>query len=263
MPTDLFKDVLYTAGEGADAADLNNMRGYLGARLFDQVLSAAIGNARSGSATAPPELRNTAATAPTIYALSGGAGYIIPGGGARQTTVRAGTILQQVGSPSGDAASFLPYTMVDGEFTLTHAVGDATNPRIDVIEVKLEYVDGNNESRIIQDPPPSVAQSVQSIAKKRRVQATFQIVQGTPAASPAFPPLTAGFAALGAVVVPATHNAVFVATTHFSDLRVPLGGARGTASPPRAASGAPRWRRQARGRSSSHARWVAISGSLV
>jgi hypothetical protein len=223
MPTDLFKRVLYNNGEGADVQDFNNGGGYAEARLFDQVLRAGSGNARGGAIGQDPDLRTTLSTAPFLYALSAGAGYIVPGAGAREITVRAGTILQQVGATSGDAASLLPFTMADAAFTLTHAIGDATNPRVDVIEVKLEYVDGNTESRIVEDPPPSGLQSVQTIAKKRRIQATFQIVQGTPAATPAYPTLTAGFAALGAVLVPATHNAVFTALAHLRDLRIPIG----------------------------------------
>jgi hypothetical protein len=222
MPTDLYKDVLFTDGEGADVADLNNLRGFMGARVFDQVLRAAAGNARGGSTSQDPAKRLTVSAAPFLYALSGGTGYIAPSG-LLQTTVRGGTIFQQVGSPAGDAASFLPYTMVDGEFTLAHAAGDATHPRVDVIEVKLEYVDGNSESRVIQDPPPSVLQSVLTINKKRRVQATFQINQGTPAASPAYPSLTSGFAALGAVLVPAGHTGLWTPATHLRDLRIPIG----------------------------------------
>jgi hypothetical protein len=222
MPTDLFKAVLFNNGEGADVQDFNNIRGFMGARLFDQVLRAAAASARGGTAELPTQ-RTALATAPFLYALTGGAGYIVPGGAALQTTVRAGTIFQQVGATSGDEASFLPFTMADAAFTLTHAIGDATNPRIDVIEVKLEYVNGDSESRIVQDPAPSALQTVQTINKKRRIQATFQIVAGTPGATPAYPSLTAGFAALGAVLVPATHNAVFVAQTHYSDLRIPLG----------------------------------------
>jgi hypothetical protein len=219
---DLFKRVLFTNGEGADVADFNNMGGYVEARLFDQTLRARAGSVRGGVSELPTQ-RTTLATAPFLYALSGGAGYIVPGAGARETTVRAGTIFQQVGSPSGDAATFLPYTMIDGEFTLTHAIGDATNPRIDVIQVQLAYDDDDPQSRVIEDPPPSGLQSVQTIDKKRRLVATFQIVAGTPSATPAYPTLTAGFAAIGAVLVPATHNAVFVAQTHYSDLRIPLG----------------------------------------
>jgi hypothetical protein len=222
MPNDLYKAVLFNNGEGADVQDFNNIRGFMGARLFDQVLRAAAASPRGGVSELPTQ-RTAIATAPFLYALTGGAGYIVPGGAALQTTVRAGTIFQQVGSPAGDEATFLPFTMADAAFTLTHAVGDATNPRIDVIEVKLEYVNGDSESRIVEDPPPSGLQSVQTINKKRRVQATFQIVAGTPGATPAYPSLTAGFAALGAVLVPATHNAVFVAQTHYSDLRIPLG----------------------------------------
>jgi hypothetical protein len=220
---DLHKDVLFHDGEGADFTDQNDVRGFLGARLFDQVIRAVAGNARGGAASQDPDLRTTVSAAPFLYALSGGAGYIVPGAGALQTTVRAGTILQQVGSPTGNEPSFLPYTMADGAFTLTHAAADPTNPRVDVIEVKLELVDDDSQMRSTMAPPPSLAISTTAITKKRRIKATFQIKQGTPAATPAYPSLSAGFAALGAVQVPAAHAAVFVAATHLRDLRVPVG----------------------------------------
>jgi hypothetical protein len=222
MPTDIFKGVLFSDGEGADFNDFNNLRAYGHARLTDQILRAAAANARGGSSSQDPNLRTTVSAAPFLYSLAGGAGYCVPGGSALQTTVRAGTILQQVGSPSGDEPSFIPYTLIDGDFTLTHSAGDATNPRIDVIEIKLEYVNGNSETRIFEDAVTHV-QTSQSFNKKRRVQITAQIKQGTPAATPAYPTLTSGFAAIAAVRVPATHSAVFTAKDHMRDLRIPLG----------------------------------------
>lgn len=218
MPFDPFKGILWNDGEGIEHGDLNVTSRYPEARLFDQVIRATAGNARA----ATDQLAQlTVSPAPFLYALGGGQGYIVPGAVALQTTVRGGVIFQQVGGVDGNAPTFLPYTMVDGSFTLTHAIGDATNPRIDVIEVKLELVDSDTATRDFEDATTE-ALTTSTPAKTRRVFATFQIKAGTPAASPTYPALTAGFAALGAVLVPATHNAVFTALAHMRDLRLPL-----------------------------------------
>jgi hypothetical protein len=147
----------------------------------------------------------------------------VAGTGALETSVLAGTILQgsSVGA-TGVAADLLAYTFEPSEFTLTHATGDATNPRIDVVEVKLETITADSTSRDFEDAVTE-ALTTTSVDKTRRTQITIQIKQGTPAASPGFPALTAGFVGLGAVLVPALHAGVFVAETHLSDLRIPLG----------------------------------------
>ncbi len=71
MPTDLYKDVLFSDGEGADTADLNNLRGYMGARVYDQLLRAAAGNARGGGIAQDPDHRSTvSASCPTRWSTA-------------------------------------------------------------------------------------------------------------------------------------------------------------------------------------------------
>lgn len=65
----------------------------------------------------------------------------------------------------------------------------------------------------------------QSVAKNRRVQATFQLKQGTPAATPTYPTPSTGFVPLFAVYVPTSHNAVHT-KANLRDMRMPLGGLR-------------------------------------
>lgn len=64
-----------------------------------------------------------------------------------------------------------------------------------------------------------------SLNKARRVKATFQIKKGTAGATPAHPPLTAGYCAVAAIRIPALHNAAHD-VENIRDLRYPLGGVR-------------------------------------
>lgn len=258
-------------------------------------------------------------------------GYVYPTGNVKELSCVAGPVVQYVSStgisdPTEATPILLVYWLGANEFTLTTATGDATNPRIDLVEMKLQMVDDGSVARTFNvesvraalDLAPLTAncetvvearsggaagnsltlalvadgagagsltqngnawtfhyQSTvttvanfetaiqassmlqvrttdasgtlaspgdtfgataftggvdqrlvsQTINKKRRVSATFQIKQGTPAATPAYPTPTAGFVPIASVHVPATH-----ASTHslanLRDNRYPLGGVR-------------------------------------
>jgi hypothetical protein len=214
MATDLYKGVFYTDGEGADVADLNNMRGSGDARLLDQVLAHLAGGPLGGT---QPDVDLYGAhggdvplgsSIPVAYTLTAGEAYLFADGTpGNELRVAPGTVFHKTAAKSGDAPTFLAYDIGAADFAFTIANGDATNPRIDLVQIRLELVTGDNESRIIQDPPPSVLQSVLSTPKKRRVQATCTVKAGTPAATPTFPAPDAGYVALGAIHVPATWTA--------------------------------------------------------
>lgn len=214
MPTDLFKGVLFTDGEGADFDDLNDLRGYGDARLLDQLLEHQIGGPLGGT---EPDAELYGAHAgnaplgsvvPVAYTLTAGEAYLFADGTpGNELRIAPGVVFQKLAAKTGDEPTFVSYEIGASDFTFTIANGDATNPRVDLVQIKLEYVNGNSESRIVQDPLPSVLQSVQTPNKKRRIQATCSVKAGTPAATPTFPAPDAGYVALGAVHVPATWTA--------------------------------------------------------
>lgn len=220
---DVYKEVLFNDGEGLVYSDLNDIQRFAAARLFNQVVIASFAAGNAATSLDPDIGSNLAAaiSAPMVFALHGGAGFVIPGVGARTTTVRAGTIMTYDSTvTAGSDMAYKPYTLTDTEFTLTHDVGDA-NPRIDLIEIKIDETDGTLTARDFQD---AVTLGVTSTltAKRRQGVLTAQIKKGTAAATPTYPSPTAGYSVLGAVYVPALHNAVFT-TDHIRDQRFPLG----------------------------------------
>jgi hypothetical protein len=77
----------------------------------------------------------------------------------------------------------------DVQFTLS-AAGVGLQ-RYDLITVKLEDIDGDSEPRDFKDGVTG-ALSTSSLSKKRAVRATFDVTQGTAAASPTIPSVPAG-----------------------------------------------------------------------
>lgn len=79
-------------------------------------------------------------------------------------------------------------------------VGDASNPRIDILEIRPIQNTYNQESRQFKDPLTS---SITSALTNTRIEHgfEFQIVEGTPAASPVAPSKTAGWVKLAEVSI--------------------------------------------------------------
>jgi hypothetical protein len=344
MPNlDGFRRVLFNAGEQGVSADYNmlqrqfhmlvlEMFGYGGMTNMTQQAAGVLVNL-------DPEQNDWAmgadgSTVAFDVALCPfpASGYVVPGLTARTLTVgSAGPIVQvlddTVGIPDETHPTVASYWLQVGDFTLTTAIGDATHPRVDLVEMKLEYVDTSLETRVYNqeanqatldlDPltanvdtiiraraggtggnhvsialvaggtgtgtltasgnaltfhfqtgvttvanfetavtasdlieidtagtPANVLASPGDVLtathlvggtnsiivgspldKATRVQATFQIKQGTPAAAPVYPTPSTGFVPVAAVLVPTLHNAVH-SIINLRDMRWPLGGVR-------------------------------------
>lgn len=213
MPTDLFKQVLFNNGEGLVHTDLNNVAKFADARLNDMIFSRMVGNlATDEDPSITGEHSENPALTSLIYTLTGGCAVIKQGSTTTRVTITSGTIFQKIANVDGADAKFLSYMVDESDVDLVIAAGDATNPRIDILQCKLEYVDGGLESRDVEDATTEVV-TTQSINKTRRVQATFSIKAGTPAATPTYPTPDAGYALLAAVRVPASWAANFSADT--------------------------------------------------
>lgn len=215
------REVLFNDGEALDFNDLNNIQRYLRCQAWDEAFALQI---KTASALSFQERRGVLPDTTHCYAIGGG--YIHAGGSNRQLISVAGLIGQSLAAvaPNGTDAQFLTYYLGDSEIDVTTAVGDATNPRIDIVCVKLSYEAadaGDNESRDIQDATTLVLSS-STLVKKRKVKMQSQLVAGTPAGSPAEPAVPAGYVKLAAVVVPATHNTTHDWSANGRDYRMPI-----------------------------------------
>lgn len=205
MATDSYKDELWNDGEGLDSADLNDARGFIGARLFDQLLAHMMGGPL---ASANPTLWGdhggdspSGGTVPLAFTLGVGDAYLwfdgVPQGELR---IAPGTVFQKVAGKNGNEPTLLSYDIGASDFTFTVADNAAGNPRVDLIQIKLELVNTDVQSRDFKDAITG-ALTTTTPTKKRRVQATCNVKAGTPAATPTYPTPDAGFVALGAVYV--------------------------------------------------------------
>lgn len=236
--TDIYQEVLFSDGEGATPDDINESQRRLRGMILDTLLAFRITNGiQDGSggigAVLDPELGDwlvygdlAAAAAQVAFTPFPQTGFTNNDLAARTLVVQPGVFvqsLQDIASSTPDLPTCLLFTL-NAPVSLVTAVGDATNPRVDLVEMKLEIVEDSPDARDFEDAVTR-AKSSTNPNKARRTKATFQIKAGTPAASPAYPSCTAGFVPVSAVWVPATHNAVH-SGANMRDLRWPLGGVR-------------------------------------
>lgn len=241
MSNDIFgKKVLFNDGEGLFHGDLNNLQNQIYRQLFDNLLFGMIPNVASDNPTTPTsestywasgqDLAQTLSNSygkDLVFTTSPGGGYFAPDTvTARKINSVPGTIICPIDNPSSPASDFImvPFQMgyTVGAINFTLAIGDATNPRIDLIEVKLEWESGNPTSVDFQDATTHVVTTT-TVNKDRRIKATFQVKQGTPAAIPSYPTPSAGFRAMSAFFIPALFNSTIGTASQTRDLRWPLG----------------------------------------
>lgn len=207
MPTDLFSQVLFNNGEGAVHTDFNRVGSRAAASALDQILLRQVGNL---GVSADPDIVGVT-TIPghdsLIYTSTGGDCVIQQGAAATQVKLGTGTLFQRRPSPAavdGTEALFLPYTIVESDSTqFTISAGHATLPRIDIVQVKLEWIDGATESRDIEDATTRIVTST-TVSKTRQVQATFSVKAGTAAATPSYPAPDTGYGIVASIRVPST-----------------------------------------------------------
>jgi len=238
-------EVLWNTSENVGAVDLQNMQRFLRAFATDWDLGASGGF--SGSASSMQGaishmnrdqalwcLGDSAAPSPTHAA----------GAPANRTVYNLGGPLLQWrsfasdGRFDGGGAALMPadwgsdtyglvYWVDADELTTTHAIGDATNPRWDLVCIRLSDVNNDvadQESRLQKQVVGSAfITSTGTFFKRRKVKLDKQVVVGTPAASPAMPAVPVGYLPYYAVKIPALFDAPIPALDDFHDYRMPLG----------------------------------------
>lgn len=216
-------------GEGLDFTDLANMQLFQQSQEHNMLLSGGmadgVGDPELVFDVTDPEAMSNFNDLGFEYGGSvlspwPGAGRWYPGIGARTFVSAAGPMVMVIDEPWNGGGEELALFRLPGSLTLTTAIGDA-QPRFDLVEVKLEYVDGDNVTRHFEDAVTR-APSTQLTDKERQVQLTYQIKQGVAGATPVLPAPTAGYVAMLAVFVPALHNAVHTPAA-VCDLRIPFG----------------------------------------
>lgn len=200
MSTDIFTQTLISDGMELDPVDLSRLSARPLAQLFDQIVMATY--PREGINTiSSSDVSFSAVGIPYALALSVLGGH--PGQGSANNRVRIfpGTLLQAIADPDGTEPKLIAYTFTTEEVTIAN--GDATNPRIDLVQMKLEYLN-ETESRDFQDATTRALTS-QVLAVRRRIKCTLSVKQGTPAASPAYPDPDAGCCVIAGLCVGAAY----------------------------------------------------------
>ncbi len=122
--------------------------------------------------------------------------------------------------PDGATPNLLSYWLIDNELMTVLGAGDGSNPRIDLIEIKLDIED-ETEMRDVMDAS-GIATSTAGVLTRKRTRLTKNVVVGTPGASPTAPSPTAGYVPWAYVWVPTSFASTFTAF-EVSDFRFPLG----------------------------------------
>lgn len=230
------REVLWNVGEGVTDLDLNNLQRFLRAQATDWDL------ASRGHWTTVGSVGVNALNPQSHLFVMGHscAPHVL--GATRTIDVNSGLIIQwRSGGPGSQGIDSYqpgvidfddwgqdPYALVyfaaNNEFTTVHAVGDATNPRWDLVSIQLSTTAADaadQETRLVKNAGGVISSG--PFIKRRKVIATKTVTQGTPAASPTIPAVPAGHVPLYAILVPANHNTTFPGTEDLFDFRVPLG----------------------------------------
>ena len=218
MPNTWNRLVVFNPGEGADDTDFNRLS--LWQSILDNDLRFAMLTRTDPDINAPWQESNFTKKLHRFHQQ----GCVYAGPSNLQLKNKRGLIAQWIAAPDGSEPKLLCYWLDDDEINLTSAAGDPTNPRYDVIAVKLEW-EAVTETRDFQDTAGVLSSYTPTTYK--RVKMTARIVQGTPAASPTIPALAAGEAYYAVYKIPATFNALISldpsGSNEFRDFTFPIG----------------------------------------
>lgn len=211
MSTDIFSRVYFNDGEGVDPVDFNGISDRILAIMYDQFVSemfpregipTALGNTGDLDADRSNTISDNTRCPYAIAVATSGA-RPRQGSGNNKVQLSPGTLLQAVAEADGTEPKLLAFKFAGTE-EVTIANGDATNPRVDIVQMALSYAIDTTISRDFKDAVTG-AVTTTTPTKRRRVQCTLSVKQGTPAASPTYPTPDAGCVVIAGVVVGATY----------------------------------------------------------
>lgn len=201
MTTDLYSTVFFQDGEQFTFDDANNMQRFVRAQMTDQLLQELVGaasNAGNQADIGGADGGNVSTL--WAYTMNPGRAFLRQGSANNKIQLAPGTLLQKIANSDGNDATLVPFTFAGTE-EWTLASGDATNPRVDLLQMKLEYITDTPVSVDFMDAATRALSTNPTANTRLRVQATLTVKQGTPAASPRIPDPDAGFVPVGSVVV--------------------------------------------------------------
>lgn len=210
-----FQQVYFSDGEAIDAADFNDVQKFRDAQLNDGLLRFLSGQTAAGTGPDFELMAGVTLDANMLFVLNGGNGCIEAKNTPDMNVVTGpGTVLQQLDNTiAGADAELLAFTFKAYNTVGPFAAADATNPRNDLVQVKLEYILDPTTTRHFEDAVTRVKSSA-SFAVKRRVQATVSIKTGTPAATPTIPTPDAGYVPWAVVRVRAASTSILQTDIH-------------------------------------------------
>jgi hypothetical protein len=156
---DTFGIVLYSDGEELTPDDLISSQNVLSAYLTDQILES----------LCPREFTDPVAFDRDFWGISGdesrriayciapGGAYIRPGSANNKISLGRGVLLQKSADQNGNGSTFIPFSFgnntTDAPDLWTIANGDATNARVDLLQMQLTTIDDTPVSRLIKTNP--------------------------------------------------------------------------------------------------------------
>lgn len=230
MTTDLYARPIFADGQGIELTDMQALGGLPLAVIWDQIVSTLPMDV-SAATTGDPTFNSAVdlTVCPYAYALTSTGARPIQGSANNKIKISRGTLLQAIATPDGTEPKLLAFAFT-GNDELTIANGDPTNPRVDIIQMQLSYLE-ETANRDFKDGVTDALTSQPLTHIRRRVQCVLSVKQGTPAASPLYPLADAGKVLVAGVLVNATYAAAlpfvdvdsagFVAALH--DQRLPIG----------------------------------------
>jgi hypothetical protein len=212
--------VLYSDGEGIVLSDMNDMQTRMMARLGDLFM----GGYEHESTGEPERIWTSPGSGLCLVPRAGGAfPYAVSPTVNLTVGIFQGWVCQDnsggPASPDGDDATVLSAFVPSNASFFTMATADGSNPRLDLIQMKLEEIDDDSVSRDYEDAVTR-AKSSSSINTSRRVQATFSVKTGTPAADPSPPTPDSGYAQWAIIRVPT--SATGLNYDDIFDMRFPM-----------------------------------------
>jgi len=224
MTTDLYSRAIFSDGEGIDLTDMQSLSGTPLAVLFDQLIYELLPRE---AATPDLDTAFDPTTMPYAVALTVAGARPTQGSANNKIKITGGTLMQAIAARDGTEPKLLAYSF-PGTDEVTIANGDPTNPRVDLVQMSLSYLNATS-ARDFQDAATRALTST-TPTTRRRVQCVLSVKQGTPAASPTYPTPDAGCVVVAGVVVGTNYAAAagFTfddlggATAVIHDQRMPL-----------------------------------------
>ena len=217
------KELLFNDGEALDYNDLNNAQRYMRSALYDGVLAqlARVHESQDWAGTnnlGGPRFLSILGNglAPTIT----GSSLVVSVASGECGQHTAGAI---AGANTGDDVNMIWHgfdtSLAGTTYQFTSGAADATNPRWDILQAKIDHTTGGSETR--DSSTTAGVLSSASFDKERQTRLTMSIKAGTAAASPTEPSADTGYVKVFAWRIEATATAITAA--NFRDYRMPVG----------------------------------------